>query len=230
MSLNMPPESKEAELAALKAKLNECVQKYSTTKFEGEDIVELITEGESIDWIVDQLKKDSAKVDLDEITPLLTDLKKLIAPEKAIPEAEPAPESMIESPTPELSQVDTSQLDLSQIGKMLPPGMTLPPGFDINQIQRMIESPQGKIMEDFLIFCREKGIDLNEGSLNNSHTQRLQKEWQSTPREAFDGKTPAEMLARAQGKGETFRRDERRVGRNDPCPCGSGKKYKKCCG
>jgi len=22
----------------------------------------------------------------------------------------------------------------------------------------------------------------------------------------------------------------RTVGRNDPCPCGSGKKYKKCCG
>ena len=22
----------------------------------------------------------------------------------------------------------------------------------------------------------------------------------------------------------------RDVGRNDPCPCGSGKKYKKCCG
>ena len=23
---------------------------------------------------------------------------------------------------------------------------------------------------------------------------------------------------------------EKTVGRNDPCPCGSGKKYKKCCG
>ena len=23
---------------------------------------------------------------------------------------------------------------------------------------------------------------------------------------------------------------EQKVGRNDPCPCGSGKKYKKCCG
>lgn len=23
---------------------------------------------------------------------------------------------------------------------------------------------------------------------------------------------------------------EGEVGRNDPCPCGSGKKYKKCCG
>ena len=25
-------------------------------------------------------------------------------------------------------------------------------------------------------------------------------------------------------------RKGKKVGRNDPCPCGSGKKYKKCCG
>ncbi len=25
-------------------------------------------------------------------------------------------------------------------------------------------------------------------------------------------------------------KSERTVGRNDPCPCNSGKKYKKCCG
>lgn len=29
---------------------------------------------------------------------------------------------------------------------------------------------------------------------------------------------------------EPFRRESPKVGRNDPCPCGSGKKYKKCCG
>ncbi|MDB9823302.1 preprotein translocase subunit SecA [Deltaproteobacteria bacterium] len=29
---------------------------------------------------------------------------------------------------------------------------------------------------------------------------------------------------------ETVRREGKKVGRNDPCPCGSGKKYKKCCG
>ncbi len=28
---------------------------------------------------------------------------------------------------------------------------------------------------------------------------------------------------------EGFRRAEPKVGRNDPCPCGSGKKFKKCC-
>lgn len=29
---------------------------------------------------------------------------------------------------------------------------------------------------------------------------------------------------------ETYRKTEPKIGRNDPCPCGSGKKYKKCCG
>jgi preprotein translocase subunit SecA len=34
----------------------------------------------------------------------------------------------------------------------------------------------------------------------------------------------------ADGKPQPFRHRAKRVGRNDPCPCGSGKKYKKCCG
>jgi preprotein translocase subunit SecA len=33
-----------------------------------------------------------------------------------------------------------------------------------------------------------------------------------------------------EGKVETIRREQPRVGRNDPCPCGSGKKYKQCHG
>ena len=33
-----------------------------------------------------------------------------------------------------------------------------------------------------------------------------------------------------ENKPETYRRDQPKVGRNDPCPCGSGKKYKNCCG
>lgn len=28
----------------------------------------------------------------------------------------------------------------------------------------------------------------------------------------------------------TYRRESPKTGRNDPCPCGSGKKFKKCCG
>ena len=37
-------------------------------------------------------------------------------------------------------------------------------------------------------------------------------------------------LYKAQKASGTVRRESRKVYPNDPCPCGSGKKYKKCCG
>ncbi len=44
----------------------------------------------------------------------------------------------------------------------------------------------------------------------------------------------AELKAEANGgtvaKVETVVHEGPKIGRNDPCPCGSGKKYKKCCG
>ena len=36
-------------------------------------------------------------------------------------------------------------------------------------------------------------------------------------------------LYKEQKESGTIRK-EKKIGRNDPCPCGSGKKYKKCCG
>ena len=52
-------------------------------------------------------------------------------------------------------------------------------------------------------------------------------------RMAFNRAEPAS--ARPNGRerpkpAETFVRAERKVGRNEPCPCGSGRKYKHCCG
>jgi uncharacterized protein YecA (UPF0149 family) len=37
-----------------------------------------------------------------------------------------------------------------------------------------------------------------------------------------------QMVRRSDGRGVENRRDMPKVGRNDPCPCGSGKKYKQC--
>ena len=37
-------------------------------------------------------------------------------------------------------------------------------------------------------------------------------------------------LYKAQKKSQTVVHEGPKIGRNDPCPCGSGKKYKKCCG
>jgi len=36
-------------------------------------------------------------------------------------------------------------------------------------------------------------------------------------------------IAQQYNQSKIFTNDEKKVGRNDPCPCGSGKKYKKCC-
>jgi preprotein translocase subunit SecA len=53
------------------------------------------------------------------------------------------------------------------------------------------------------------------------------------PRRAAQPAAKAQQPARVGGDDaqvKTIRRDEPKVGRNDPCPCGSGKKYKKCHG
>jgi uncharacterized protein YecA (UPF0149 family) len=39
-----------------------------------------------------------------------------------------------------------------------------------------------------------------------------------------------EQLEKEERQHTPYLRDEPKVGRNDPCPCGSGKKHKKCCG
>ena len=42
-----------------------------------------------------------------------------------------------------------------------------------------------------------------------------------------------QLIFSGGGDGESkkpTRRASRKIGRNAPCPCGSGKKYKKCCG
>ncbi|MHC4517160.1 MAG: SEC-C metal-binding domain-containing protein, partial [Planctomycetota bacterium] len=40
----------------------------------------------------------------------------------------------------------------------------------------------------------------------------------------------AAQAPQGEQKVKQIRLEQPKVGRNDPCPCGSGKKYKKCCG
>ncbi|MDR1495952.1 MAG: preprotein translocase subunit SecA [Clostridiales Family XIII bacterium] len=46
----------------------------------------------------------------------------------------------------------------------------------------------------------------------------------------FEGAPEQVDVPDRDGRQETVRRSKPKVGRNDPCPCGSGKKYKNCCG
>jgi preprotein translocase subunit SecA len=58
--------------------------------------------------------------------------------------------------------------------------------------------------------------------------KRMQAVHQSTVGMGYADTQPAEEVA--PGKPKPVKRIGKKVGRNDPCPCGSGKKYKKCCG
>ncbi|MCK5126858.1 MAG: preprotein translocase subunit SecA [candidate division Zixibacteria bacterium] len=54
----------------------------------------------------------------------------------------------------------------------------------------------------------------------------------ATAKQSQDGQSDKSPMADASQRGtaKPIKRDEPKVGRNDPCPCGSGKKYKKCHG
>lgn len=53
--------------------------------------------------------------------------------------------------------------------------------------------------------------------------------WNETPRPDLGNRTPSSVFAGREGAANQPVRSSK-VGRNQPCPCKSGKKYKKCCG
>jgi preprotein translocase subunit SecA len=59
---------------------------------------------------------------------------------------------------------------------------------------------------------------------------RLEKEFQQRKKRELDQARAAGSAAANGSNGNAPRVTGEKVGRNDPCPCGSGKKYKKCHG
>lgn len=71
---------------------------------------------------------------------------------------------------------------------------------------------------------RQKLLELAKRMLKDGvdiKSEKAVKHWLKDHPEVLNGDQP---------KVETFKRTDPKVGRNDVCPCGSGKKYKKCCG
>eukprot|EP00055_Hartaetosiga_balthica_P011540 m.52803 g.52803 ORF g.52803 m.52803 type:complete len:347 (+) comp7635_c0_seq1:53-1093(+) len=78
-------------------------------------------------------------------------------------------------------------------------------------------------------------LHIHENKLMNEKVIRLPNGFPTTKREkdAFEARQERNMQILAEKMGIVIphrRREEKKVGRNDPCPCGSTRKYKKCCG
>ena len=93
---------------------------------------------------------------------------------------------------------------------------------------------------DPLIAYREEGFALFESMTTSIRETTVRKLFRyrgakfELKQAAQETKAGAARMQQAQKAGQntqkTVKRAEKKVGRNDPCPCGSGKKYKNCCG
>ena len=215
----------------LATRLEDLCKAKGVEKFSADEIVELLEDGEEVEWIVGQVLPEAVEAERGEMRQLLAEIASEVAPPPVEDEDEVEAEKTAESgeSLQEVGEeVVEEELDLAELQGMLPPGV------DMQQVEQMLSSPRGVLLGDFGAFCQERGVEPEMGDAQMSdEMQELQEEWLQTPRDSLEGKKPAEMLEGGRlfpGKIETFRREAPKVGRNDPCPCGSGKKFKKCCG
>jgi preprotein translocase subunit SecA len=97
---------------------------------------------------------------------------------------------------------------------------------------------RGYAQQDPLIVYKKEGFELFQEMISRIKEETLGILYRiqiSEPQNIADLQQPKEQkLVFSSGdepaKKNPVKRSEKKVGRNAPCPCGSGKKYKKCCG
>lgn len=196
-------------------------------RFSAEEMADLLEDGEEVDWILEQVVDDGSSSLAQELRSELVRIQTDVAPEPVSDAPAEAPDSELVAEAPTESPLVEAMPDLRD--------MDLPPGIDMAQLEKVMSSPRGALLADFGAFCQERGVsdDPADGPDTEELMRELHDEWLQTPRDSLEGKRPADAL---EGGGlfpekvETYRREEPKVGRNDPCPCGSGRKFKKCCG
>lgn len=85
--------------------------------------------------------------------------------------------------------------------------------------------------EDPVMAYQNEGFEMFNGMIHNIWEDTVKFLYRVSNPEKIKRKKVAEpvMAGNTEGNRPVVRK-EKKIGRNDPCPCGSGKKYKKCCG
>ena len=120
-----------------------------------------------------------------------------------------------------------SGIGLRGLGGQDPAAAYAQEGFDM--FEEMINS----IKEEFVKFCYNVTVQTTTQRRNILGTGEEHKDEfvDEAPEAGGSQEIPQQAaVPKREHKQETVRRDAPKVGRNDPCPCGSGKKYKHCCG
>ena len=95
----------------------------------------------------------------------------------------------------------------------------------------LFEELINKINHEVCSYLIKGKIILDDGrDLEEARQEKTDFSKARTSREGAAAKAAAAGVSRNASKPETFKRHEKKVGRNDLCPCGSGKKFKHCHG
>jgi preprotein translocase subunit SecA len=86
--------------------------------------------------------------------------------------------------------------------------------------------------KDPLVEYRQEGFSMFQGMIDVIQEDIVRYMMRVTPRITEEAPEEAQNITTNRGGEEAARplHSGPQTGRNDPCPCGSGKKYKKCCG
>ena len=87
---------------------------------------------------------------------------------------------------------------------------------------------RGYGQRDPVLAYRQEGWDMFDDMVSRIHSETASILLKVQIEKREGGSTSAKQQIAAASK--TVRNTEQKVGRNDPCPCGSGLKYKNCCG
>ena len=117
-------------------------------------------------------------------------------------------------------------IGLRAIGQQDPVAAYASEGFDM--FEQMIE----EIKEETVTFCYNVTIETKTERRRVAEISSESKDdvgqYEGAEAQA-QGAPEQTKVPEREHKQETVRRNQPKVGRNDPCPCGSGKKYKNCC-
>ena len=86
---------------------------------------------------------------------------------------------------------------------------------------------------DPVIEYKIEGFDMFQEMINSIQEDTIRYLFRAHIKTPQERKQPTYNVAYSHGEGDEKPqpiRKKKKIGRNDPCPCGSGKKYKKCCG
>ncbi len=93
----------------------------------------------------------------------------------------------------------------------------------------MFEEMVSDIREEVVKYCYNVTVTTRTERTSRVRSQESSKEEYHDEELAAAGNAPS-SAPKEEKVQETVHRDSPKIGRNDPCPCGSGKKYKNCCG